>query len=696
MATTTSCFIELYQENELSQSRIQWLLETIYEKAPTEGVTPSHLTDIITFLCESSLLATTTKVYLIEHCLIPNDYIPSAVIYTIIEHLGASSLQTMYKLQTPEAIQIHLCKWVVHIFFLLEDTSVFEKTYSLWFHLWSFDYLQHWITYVLYWSTLKMHVRPWRVKKLALLGFKTGYRNSAALSTLILMRYQSIESQDLIADFITRLNCNARKLNTLKKGMFDKDFHHLCAGVLESNNVLSKECFDEAVRDLIRQLNSTKSHVFEVYDKTNVSIQWSQVTTMQKLVRSIEHINIPQVDVDTLFLEDNKISRVALTMLDFEEDIWRTIEKWCQIKYKLLSKKNEEERRQLALSISFVCLINTEVFLSIEGSLIKKSFPRDLENPLIFLSLSFVSLLIEPKSPEILKQTLITKLVSTRLLDSDAYVPSFTLISGNILMLLRMWIEISISHDIMHVCLSISNIILIMLMEDAKNFPFNRHITLTISLLLKTLKQYPIHKIRQDDLELLIIPKTIVYALMTLNDPVIISSLSEYLISSKEFLKNLEVASPYVKLLNQYVIDITNYLWRNKISNSESLFSIPVDFIKRYVATVYTEDYISNLKSCFTISGLPSFSFILFMLLRKMKNIDCKMHINDIVFEKGYRNLKKHNSDCSLLITFPTYDTIRLAVLESMKKTVAYRGVADFLTTYLKSLSDTKDQKKLT
>lgn len=693
MNVVDSSINSLCQNPDLSDHEIQVLLQTIYSNVSTLGISPNSVSQIVRFLCQSSIISLVTKKYIVNHCLLPNDFIPVEVVSTIVKSLGTPTFSSSYKLGLPQTLQIALCRWLVHVYPLIEDTSIFSKCYSSLFQLWQFDYLQTPITYLLVWSTKSVHVTPWRVMILKKIGIKSGYQNSNTLATAILKRYLSIRPHEMINEVLKQLSCNSRKLNHFKELVLDGQFMNSWKIVLNHNNRLLEQEFQEIFQ---YQLTSLHDHddLSVVWEDTHVDgIPLAEVSSLGKLANNISRIG-STIDIERLVLRNTSVTRMYIALLPPEDKTYANIELWCKLQLKSIfyeSRYSKEEKLSLMLKILHLNLLFDGLLTSIEEEFL---FNQELlsKNDEIYLRFYpyFLSLWKPQKWDQLKSTTNIWLAASINTTLANGGTLTFVSITKAVLLMVNLWLKRDQSYDIFISCLHISSLFLKMVFKYANNFPNDRHMITTAIKALDNILSLPRDQLIYENLNEILLSSSSIHGIMLSNDPLLISALTKYLVGSKDLLIGLRSEDKFVQLQNQYVIDITNYLWRNKILPTNKLFDIPTGYLKNITDNLYIADSMLKVKSLFTITGIPAFSFASKKAIESIELENrCTVIYKNPVSEVGFNSFKKQllAKNNEWLPSVRTFEDLRLLILRRFDQDGVYGGVADFLFTYLKSLS---------
>lgn len=77
-------------------------------------------------------------------------------------------------------------------------------------------------------------------------------------------------------------------------------------------------------------------------------------------------------------------------------------------------------------------------------------------------------------------------------------------------------------------------------------------------------------------IQYLIVGPDIMNKVFSSDDPLLLSAACRYLVATKNKLMQYPSTNKFVRMQNQYIMDLTNYLYRNKVLSSKSLFGVPL------------------------------------------------------------------------------------------------------------------------
>lgn len=232
-----------------------------------------------------------------------------------------------------------------------------------------------------------------------------------------------------------------------------------------------------------------------------------------------------------------------------------------------------------------------------------------------------------------------------------------------------------------------------------------RSITMSINLLIETItlfiKRYQGEKksteVNMDILDKVVFRNNVMNKLLTLDDPILLNHCCSYLITVNKFIKYSGAPHIYVQLYNYYTLDLTNYLWRSRITETKKLLGIPTGLIKVICENITGgKGSVVKLKDLFSIRGVAATSHVVQHVLREIERKNkCTFHYYYPITEVGFRKFQKGvaNGDIPRNSWIPEVDTFQdlsILILEDMAGIAQYRYIIYFLSEYMKSLGKMK------
>lgn len=188
----------------------------------------------------------------------------------------------------------------------------------------------------------------------------------------------------------------------------------------------------------------------------------------------------------------------------------------------------------------------------------------------------------------------------------------------------------------------------------------------------------------------LVLNRDTIHKMVLLDDPLILNACCKYLIKMTDVLINHPQSGKFIELQNQYILDITNYLWRNKIMEKRKLFNIPTEFLKQILDNCFFPDVKNKDKAVFTITGIPAMSFISIKALEVIeKKESVKYHYDRLLTEEDFASFKKYITETNIKWMSNESDLVllKISILKEIFNMQPYNEIAKFLFAFLKSLS---------
>ena len=712
----------------LPQWQLKSYLKQVYSIAPKHGIKPKLIPSFIAFLCKTKLISTTTKVTIIEEYLIPNGPLSNEVIDVIISHLGVPTVYTPEdNLLPPKYIQIALIKWLVHVFFLLPDTQS-KSNASTWFQLWQFDYLQQWITYVLVWSTHSpLDIRAWRLKILEKVANNSGYTNARGCATLILRRYITIlNGSSRISTIIQGIKCTNEQLMQIQSPTIDLNFIKTLKIVLNreasfrySNSVVQKQ-----VDSLMLQLQTSDMQSgrlnFDNIVPSDKSVL-SNTETIVQLYNNWQKFELPR-NIE-LILPDSQYNITQLYPLALSEEnvknndktveeFWIRLYSYMKIHMgRCFQEKimTVQERMTLFNKILHSAQMYTPLITPLVSDFL--TLPNLFANRKLFITICTRLLPIMPPPNNMAKwRKTLLKIIAICLLSknsrsnkqkwSSINESTFGIVCYSIIEMIKNWLSKLGNETLTLQSLEILGDVRKLLLANIRHSIDNRHLIIPMISLVDEISSfiYPYQDNRLPEhfngeiLDRIILKNNAMDKLLTLDDPLLLNACSKYLITIKNIGKDRTKSDIYVHLQNQYIMDLTNYLWRNKIVDSKKIFGVPTQYIKTiFEHTASNKNSHIKFRDIFSIIGISTTSYLAFTIIRELeKGCSANIHYSFPLSEDGFKAFQKSitaDEDGKWIVGISTFTDLRVAILKQLSTSRQYRSIALFLATYLKSLS---------
>ena len=710
------------------QWQLKSYLKQVYSIAPKHGIKPKMIPAFITFLCETKMLTTTTKVSIIEEYLIPNGPIGNEVVDAIIDHLGVGTVYTPENYELPpKYIQIALCKWLVQVYFLLPETP--NKTISsAWFQLWQFDYLQQWITYILVWSTRSpLDIRAWKLKVLEKVANNNGYTNSRGCATLVLLRYLTILNESSRVDtLIQNISCTKDELSQVQLPTLHHNFIKTLKNVLqrEASFRFSNSIVQSKVDSLMMQLQTSQIQPdrlnFDDIIPSDKSIL-SNTETIVQLYKNWSNYELPR-NIE-LLLPDTKYHLTQLYPLALSdehimhndknvEEFWIRMYSYMKIHMgRCFQEKLMTVRERTALFDKIIHSAQMYPHLIIKLISDFLTLPSLFANRKFFITISVKLLPIMPPPNNLakLRKTLLKTLAicllskkgrSNKQKWSSSNESTFGIVCYSIIRMIQNWLKEKEDEELVIQSLEILSDVRKLLLANISHSLDNRHLIMpTISLIDEMssfILQYQDQRLPEnfnsEILNRIVLRNNTMDKLLTLDDPLLLNSCSKYLINIKYIGKDRTKSDIYVHLQNQYIMDLTNYLWRNKIADSKKIFDIPTQFIKAiFEHNVGGKNSGIKFRDIFSIVGIPTTSFLSLHALNTLERANSTdMHYTFALTEEGFKAFQKSRenmTDNTWIADINSFNHLKIAILKELSRKKQYKFIALFLITYLKSLS---------
>ncbi|CCF56041.1 hypothetical protein KAFR_0A06060 [Kazachstania africana CBS 2517] len=719
----------LNSEATTDQWQVKQYLQKIRSHTAKHGVSSNQILLLIRYVCQTTVISEDVKLDIIGNCLIPNDYMNYDIIEEILSHLGSPTIFSPHKIRPSKNVQISLCRWLVHVFLLLPKTANDECLSTL-IHLWKFDYIQTWISYLIIWYTERSkQIKQWRIKLLVKTAKKPGYTNAAANASLILKRYMSIVgTSEKISRLISQLTYKTEDLKSLQNLQFDKVFIGKLEKVLiqEAPNRFSKYIIEDKLELFIAQLRDSDIDPRKLNFRSNVPEDTSNlynIYTLHQLYQNWSDIRLPK-NVEPLFplSRHNIIQFYPLALYrenlssgnkNFEE-FWSQMYNWLLINLRNCFQKKlttSTERNILFYNIIKNCQVFS-VFVPriLNDFLTLENFLADT-NLFVALCERLFPLVIPPNDlPDfrnrLLKILAICHLSKTAKGDQSfcSNTRTFPAVCHSMIRMFENWItQYADRTDIIEFSLDLLNDLRKLLLANLKHSQDDRNVSICLMILLNVLSSVS-YKHERDTtaysnfLEKLILKNYTVNKLITFDDPILMDACCKYLIGIKNLLLDRPATDIYVQLQNQYIMDTTNYLWRNKIISSRKFFNIPSDFIKAFSENLLSQTPNLKPKSIYSITGISAFSYVTLVAERTLEErYHTNIQYHELLTEEGFKRFSEliaERADGTSNVWIPNVETftdLKTELVKQLKKMAPYGNTALFLFTYLKSLSKYKD-----
>lgn len=654
----------------------------LYPIVSKNGINSHQLHLIIDGLIQpkqSSSLTTSSKVHIIESLLLPNEKIPKRIVLKILGSLGTGPSFSEKK------VQVLLVKWIWAVsFFVKNSSSVFSVLNSALFNLLSLSYLEPWICQILFVTTKRTHLKPWRFKLLLDLS-RRSQNVSHYLHTLL--AYFT-----MLLDGPSALNqASARCIHFPNLERWSKVFHQ---------NKSLRSSFEVARDEFIGKLYSLHStfsnkrrrmdnslEIVQIGKVSHKEIQWNHINTPYRLIRDFRDITVPQL-VHSIFRNGLLFHILSVEILAQTKTspFFSDFENYVRL---LIENKAFEELDMVVKGYLVYTKITGKLGASIREILEiipEKRLPESSKHLLLeFLPLFTIPVALVPLLTD-LSNTMIKSLLK---LYSDS---DFELSCSILIQLTRgfqNWAlqahaeeDEDVKNDQFAYLADFYTKIQTPILDSLNRFQHHkdhdRLIYLALSFLLAT-QSLPI------DGDYFRMPTSFFFyrGLLSTN-PILVDVACSQIVHLKNYplngliagLKDSQPQKEYyeaaVQERNALVLDACNALWRHRLFDNSSSRGFFVDV-----------DVLKGSGSLLSMENSPAFvDFIKpWVIARRDQTIS---NINVRPITKEYFEL---NSDDSFFEGFKDFDDLRLSLLKGItEENQLFSGVYSLLTTSLKSL----------
>lgn len=686
---------------ETPQLLLRTWLDDFYRKSTELGLSSAQLIKMINFACHSTTLSMTTRLYILENCLWPNDFLSRDVIKVVISQLGTATAISDFKIQTPKKLQVALCRWLVHVFFLVTPNDELPDSHldsSIWLHLWQYDFLQHWLTYIVVWSTTSpKDVKRWKVTLVEKVGSKPIYQDSRACATLILHKLESIiGSSNVISRAIDRLNCNGRRLNTLQSLEYDENHIARLRTLLLSRtpSKFTDKILDELISSSLNQLRSSGEDNMGTNYLRNPGLKdalLQNAHSLHKLAWQWDRVIVPK-NVE-LLLHNTKRSpyHFYLLALPSEHEFWVIAYQWiCMSLRRAFSMEDMGGSIAIVKNVIAICLIQDSLIPLIAKDFFSVRYLKANRNIFVHIFSVILPLQMTFEGNLTSFERSFQEILAYSFLNDRSYRTIFPPVVKAVVLLMQNWLK-SDTASLTHLALKLLQVIQELLLSNFDNVDENRLKNIELINLLNIVSDTRPSSVVEKDLKYLIVPRGHLHRLLIADDPLLLNACCNYLINTKQYLLGKEPANKYVQRQNDYILDLTNYLWRNKLLDSKRFLNIPSVFLRVVIDNTYLPIVDIKAKTLSSISGIPSMSYASLAKLRELERAShAQLHYLELINDEGFKRFKRNQSHSeSWLYNDPSsLHDLKLEILKAFRSTGPYGEVAGFLFTYLKSLSE--------
>ena len=705
------------------QWKIDKHLKTLYFVSNKHGIPTDLLPNLLNFLFYNNVVSINTRLKIIKNYLLPNDYISNEVFHFIMVRLGNAKDNNIDK-----DIQCAICEWLLNVYFLFPE-KILNSDKSILIYLWKYEYLQKYITYFIVWSThTKYDIKLWKLNMLDKTSKKPVYSSSDINLILILKRYLTLLGKSEVLSNLLQNKINSdrlQKLQDLQALNFDNKFGAKLINVLSSENPnkFGIDIIKKNQNMLLDMLKDSETHPNTLrYDRRKLRNSLSPLYEMKnipQLQKNWTKLKLP-INVETLFMaprhnpviqfypmavvnnpkynskKEQKMSRVQYLY---------SLNSWVEINLKRCFNDItmlDEEKTPILNTIIFNCQIfdNLQItaidtFLTLENLLANEKIVITLINSLFPILKPPTNNFLEFRN-KILKFLAVCHLTYNDQRNKGGNSKVFPIICSALLSMTQNWfLTYSNDHKITDFAFILLTDIRKLILANMKYSIEDRFLSMTLIKLVANLTEItPMYKILSSGTALhfnkLVLNRDSIHKMVLLDDPLILNVCCKYLIKMTDVLINHPQSGKFIELQNQYILDITNYLWRNKVMEKRKLFNIPTEFMKQILDNCFFPDVKNKDKAVFTITGIPAMSFISIKALEIMeKKESVEYHYDKLLIEEDFALFKKYITETSIewISNGTDLASVKILILKEIFNMQPYNEIAKFLFAFLKSLS---------
>lgn len=705
------------------QWKIDKHLKTLYFVSNKHGIPTDLLPNLLNFLFYNNVVSINTRLKIIKNYLLPNDYISNEVFHFIMVRLGNAKDNNIDK-----DIQCAICEWLLNVYFLFPE-KILNSDKSILIYLWKYEYLQKYITYFIVWSThTKYDIKLWKLNMLDKTSKKPVYSSSDINLILILKRYLTLLGKSEVLSNLLQNKINSdrlQKLQDLQALNFDNKFSAKLINVLSSENPnkFGIDIIKKNQNMLLDMLKDSETHPNTLrYDRRKLRNSLSPLYEMKnipQLQKNWTKLKLP-INVETLFMaprhnpviqfypmavvnnpkynskKEQKMSRVQYLY---------SLNSWVEINLKRCFNDItmlDEEKTPILNTIIFNCQIfdNLQItaidtFLTLENLLANEKIVITLINSLFPILKPPTNNFLEFRN-KILKFLAVCHLTYNDQRNKGGNSKVFPIICSALLSMTQNWfLTYSNDHKITDFAFILLTDIRKLILANMKYSIEDRFLSMTLIKLVANLTEItPMYKILSSGTALhfnkLVLNRDSIHKMVLLDDPLILNVCCKYLIKMTDVLINHPQSGKFIELQNQYILDITNYLWRNKVMEKRKLFNIPTEFMKQILDNCFFPDVKNKDKAVFTITGIPAMSFISIKALEIMeKKESVEYHYDKLLTEEDFALFKKYITETNIewISNGTDLASVKISILKEIFNMQPYNEIAKFLFAFLKSLS---------
>ncbi|ODQ63955.1 Mis6-domain-containing protein [Nadsonia fulvescens var. elongata DSM 6958] len=318
--------ISLARDIKLSKEEIDICYRTIRNYSPLYGLSIPNLKSLVeTFTHPSTTLPSSVISSIINSYLSPREVIPDSIVIKIVSSCGTGAGKAQLRVQTL------LLRWLVIVIPYLENKSILKKLYGVLFSLLSVEATRTWVIYLLFKSTTRELVRPWRADYLQELREKYG-DNQYVLGLLYL--YHTYYSGQIILSNAHRLSSNLfanpdldyeRRIASLQTYSSSQPLNDQTCLITNSNRFQATGRLKRQ-RQIIPDFNYGSSKVYKGAATTpGAKISADRILDLRNFVYKLEKIDMP-MQIGSVLREIGTVTRVLVNRGNYS--IWKRLNIW--------------------------------------------------------------------------------------------------------------------------------------------------------------------------------------------------------------------------------------------------------------------------------------------------------------------------------------------------------------------------------
>lgn len=690
-------------DDPVSPAYIKLQLDVLYKQTAQFGLNNIQLQKLIKFLCITSIITNETKLYIIKNCLFPCEYIQRPVIATVINNLGVPTIYTPYQITLNIGLQEALCEWLVKVYFIVGDEVKIDN--AIWIHLWQYGHLQKWLTYIIIWNSRSYDVKDWKIQVIKKVGLKSSYKDGVIYATMILKKFQALKGYSrLISEAINELNAPAKKLQPFQNIKLQTKFFRQLSAILITTapDIYSNEHLLLLVKNLSKQLSSSddleKAYPFTSNKFVNQCDHNLGGISTQELVKNWNSNNMKVKHLLTEFQDINKplnvpglIRIIGDSKMEQYQEVLSDIMK-LHVDFVFQSSEYNE-------TDTIILLSRFRLFSILESKMVSMLLDSHFNYENIRRNKNFFELIFGfnpilnynsfEKMEVVQKQ--VFRYTTTALSLQNKNEKNYEIVP---VIMIRFFFDIfnfiqsganPTEDGIIRLFSKLGNLSLNRLSENPMRFFDIAGTMYYMSVLNKIFQSNSLY----EHIPYILMNPEKLRNIVLQYDPILLNALCSYLVLAKGTIATYATKKESIRVHNQFLLDLTNYLWRNKISNSDFIFGIPTVFIKSVVQNIYLPSISKKDKAVFSLIGIPATSFVFYSQLRILETEhDCKIRYHYELTVAGFKKfIASGNNKVKWIPEVKEFDDLKRLVLKAVAGIEGYSDIALFLYTFIKSLT---------